>query len=196
MNIEFYCFLFGIDINVINKIGSVLWYINDFKYDICIYIFFLIFVKDIYWDGFLIDCEFVMFFLGNYFYLIILLGVCLLLFFIGILNFINFYLVVLLCCGKEYGLKKVFGVCGKILFVNIWIENILLVLSVLLVFWFIIEIMFVFIEYLFDIYFFYMVFDGWFLVSILLLLLVIIFIYLYIKYNYIFFIFFICFIGV
>lgn len=101
-----------------------------------------------------------------------------------ILNFINLYLVALLRRGKEYGLKKVFGVCGKTLFANIWIENTLLVLSALLVSWLIIEIMSAPTEYLFDIHFSYTAFDGWLSASILLLLPVITSIYPYIKYNY------------
>lgn len=101
--------------------------------------FSLISVKDIYWDGSLTDREPTMFLSGNRSHLIILSGVCLLLLLTGILNFINLYLVALLRRGKEYGLKKVFGVCGRTLFANIWIENTLLVLSALLVSWLIIK---------------------------------------------------------
>ena len=141
-------------------------------------------MKDIYWDGSLTDREPAMFLSGNHSHLIILSGVCLLLLLTGILNFINLYLVALLRRGKEYGLKKVFGVCGKTLFANIWIENTLLVLSALLVSWLIIEIMSAPTEYLFDIHFSYTAFDGWLSASILLLLPVITSIYPYIKYNY------------
>ena len=94
------------------------------------------------------------------------------------------HILALLRRGKEYGLKKVFGVCGKTLFANIWIENTLLVLSALLVSWLIIEIMSAPTEYLFDIHFSYTAFDGWLSASILLLLPVITSIYPYIKYNY------------
>ena len=141
MNTELYRFLPGTDINAINKTGSVPRYINDPKYDTRTHTFSLISVKDIYWDGSLTDREPAMFLSGNHSHLIILSGVCLLLLLTGILNFINLYLVALLRRGKEYGLKKVFGVCGKTLFANIWIENTLLVLSALLVSWLIIEIM-------------------------------------------------------
>ena len=184
MNTELYRFLPGTDINAINKTGSVPRYINDPKYDTRTHTFSLISVKDIYWDGSLTDCEPAMFLSGNHSHLIILSGVCLLLLLTGILNFINLYLVALLRRGKEYGLKKVFGVCGKTLFANIWIENTLLVLSALLVSWLIIEIMSAPTEYLFDIHFSYTAFDGWLSASILLLLPVITSIYPYIKYNY------------
>ena len=184
MNTELYRFLPGTDINAINKTGSVPRYINDPKYDTRAHTFSLISVKDIYWDGSLTDREPAMFLSGNHSHLIILSGVCLLLLLTGILNFINLYLVALLRRGKEYGLKKVFGVCGKTLFANIWIENTLLVLSALLVSWLIIEIMSAPTEYLFDIHFSYTAFDGWLSASILLLLPVITSIYPYIKYNY------------
>ena len=184
MNTELYRFLPGTDINAINKTGSVPRYINDPKYDTRTHTFSLISVKDIYWDGSLTDREPAMFLSGNRSHLIILSGVCLLLLLTGILNFINLYLVALLRRGKEYGLKKVFGVCGRTLFANIWIENTLLVLSALLVSWLIIEIMSAPTEYLFDIHFSYTAFDGWLSASILLLLPVITSIYPYIKYNY------------
>ena len=184
MNTELYRFLPGTDINAINKTGSVPRYINDPEYDTRTHTFSLISVKDIYWDGSLTDREPAMFLSGNHSHLIILSGVCLLLLLTGILNFINLYLVALLRRGKEYGLKKVFGVCGRTLFANIWIENTLLVLSALLVSWLIIEIMSAPTEYLFDIHFSYTAFDGWLSASILLLLPVITSIYPYIKYNY------------
>ena len=184
MNTELYRFLPGTDINAINKTGSVPRYINDPKYDTRTHTFSLISVKDIYWDGSLTDREPAMFLSGNHSHLIILSGVCLLLLLTGILNFINLYLVALLRRGKEYGLKKVFGVCGRTLFANIWIENTLLVLSALLVSWLIIEIMSAPTEYLFDTHFSYTAFDGWLSASILLLLPVITSIYPYIKYNY------------
>ena len=184
MNTELYRFLPGTDINAINKTGSVPRYINNPEYDTRTHTFSLISVKDIYWDGSLTDREPTMFLSGNRSHLIILSGVCLLLLLTGILNFINLYLVTLLRRGKEYGLKKVFGVCGRTLFANIWIENTLLVLSALLVSWLIIEIMSAPTEYLFDIHFSYTAFDGWLSASILLLLPVITSIYPYIKYNY------------
>lgn len=184
MNTELYRFLPGTDINAINKTGSVPRYINDPEYDTRTHTFSLISVKDIYWDGSLTDREPAMFLSGNRSHLIILSGVCLLLLLTGILNFINLYLVALLRRGKEYGLKKVFGVCGRTLFANIWIGNTLLVLSALLVSWLIIEIMSAPTEYLFDTHFSYTAFDGWLSASILLLLPVITSIYPYIKYNY------------
>lgn len=184
MNTELYRFLPGTDINAINKTGSVPRYLNDPKYDTRKHTFSLIPVKDIYWDGSLINSEPTMFFSGSRSHITILSGVCLLLLLAGILNFINLYLVALLRRGKEYGLKKVFGACGRTLFANIWIENTLLVLGVLSVAWLIIEIMSMPTEYLFNIHFSYTAFDGWLSIGILLLLPMITSIYPYIKYNY------------
>lgn len=184
MNAELYRFLPGTDINAINKTGSVPRYLNDPQYDTRKHTFSLIPVKDIYWDGSLINSEPTMFFSGSRSHITILSGVCLLLLLTGILNFINLYLVALLRRGKEYGLKKVFGACGRTLFANIWIENTLLVLGALSVAWLIIEIMSMPTEYLFNIHFSYTAFDGWLSIGILLLLPMITSIYPYIKYNY------------
>lgn len=184
MNTELYRFLPGTDINAINKTGSVPRYLNDPKYDTRKHTFSLISVKDIYWDGSLINSEPTMFLSGSRSHITILSGVCLLLLLTGILNFINLYLVALLRRGKEYGLKKVFGACGRTLFANIWIENTLLVLGALSVAWLIIEIMSMPTEYLFNIHFSYTAFDGWLSIGILLLLPMITSIYPYIKYNY------------
>lgn len=184
MNTELYRFLPGTDINAINKTGSVPRYLNDPKYDTRKHTFSLISVKDIYWDGSLINSEPTMFLSGSRSHITILSGVCLLLLLTGILNFINLYLVALLRRGKEYGLKKVFGACGRTLFANIWIENTLLVLGAFSVAWLIIEIMSMPTEYLFNIHFSYTAFDGWLSIGILLLLPMITSIYPYIKYNY------------
>ena len=184
MNTELYRFLPGTDINAINKTGSVPRYLNDPKYDTRTHTFSLISLKDIYWDGSLTDNEPAMFLSGSRSHITILTGVCLLLLLTGVLNFINLYLVALLRRGKEYGLKKVFGACGRTLFASIWIENMLLVSSALLMAWLIIEITSIPTEYLFNIHFSYTVFDGWLSIGILLLLPVITSIYPYVKYNY------------
>lgn len=184
MSVELYHFLPGTDIEAINKIGSTPRYINDPKYDTHTYTFSLIPIKDIYWEGSLTDGEPAMFFSGTYAHITILMGVCLLLLLTGLLNFINIYLVAMLRRGKEYGLKKVFGANGKVLFANIWLENTILVFSALLAAWFIIEITALPTEHLFHLHFSYTSFDGWLSVAILLLLPLVTSIYPYIKYNY------------
>ncbi len=184
MDVELYHFLPGTDIDAINKIGSTPRYLNDPKYDTHTYTFSLIPIKDIYWEGSLTDGKPAMFFSGAHAHITILMGVCLLLLLTGILNFINIYLVAMLRRGKEYGLKKVFGANGKVLFINIWLENMILVASALLIAWLIIEITVVPTEHLFRLHFSYTAFDGWLSAGILLLLPLLTSIYPYIKYNY------------
>ncbi len=184
MNTELYRFLPGTDLEVIKKIGNTPRYMNDPKYDTRTFTFSLIPIKDIYWNSYLTDSEPTMFLSGSHSHITILSGVCLLLLLTGVLNFINIYLVAMLRRGKEYGLKKVFGVCGRTLFAHIWIENTLLVLSALFVAWFMIEATALPTEYLFGIHFSYTAFDGWLSLGILLLLPLITSIYPYIKYNY------------
>ena len=60
-------------------------------------------------------------------YLYVIGGICLLLFLTGVINFLNLYLVSSLKRGKEYGVKRIFGIHPKGLFAQMWIENLLLV---------------------------------------------------------------------
>ena len=184
MNTELYRFLPGADLDAINKLGSIPRYLNDPQYDTRKFTFSLLPFNEIYWNRAFTDSEPTMFLSGSHSHVTILMGVCLLLLLTGILNFINLYLVAMLRRGKEYGLKKVFGVCGKTLFTHIWLENTLLVLSALLLAWFIIEITSMPTEYLFGISFSYTAFDGWLSLGIMLLLPLVTSIYPYIKYNY------------
>lgn len=77
---------------------------------------------------------------GNRSHIYLLTGVCLLVFLTGILNFVNIYLVLMMKRSKEYGIKKIFGIRGRALFMQLWTENILLVTPALLVAWLLIEI--------------------------------------------------------
>ncbi|MCS2764473.1 FtsX-like permease family protein [Bacteroides thetaiotaomicron] len=73
------------------------------------------------------------------FHLWVLSCVCLLLLLAGILNFVNIYLVFMLKRSKEYGIRKVFGMRGRTLFLQLWTENVLMVLIALFFAWFFIE---------------------------------------------------------
>ena len=70
---------------------------------------------------------------GNYFAIMLLSGVGILILLIGIINFTNIYTVVILKRGKEFGVKKVFGGENRNLFNQIWVENIFLVLFALII---------------------------------------------------------------
>ena len=185
MPIEFYSFMPGTDLNELNRIGSIPRYMedpasgNENKYT-----FSFIPVKQIYWDNSLIWEEPLIFCTGTYSHLLILSGVCLLLLLTGVLNFINLYLVSMLRRGKEYGLKKVFGAEGKILFLQIWLENIVLIGIALVIAWFIIEISTIPIERWFGYRFGYTTFDWQLTLGIGILLPLLTSVYPFIKYNY------------
>ena len=78
--------------------------------------------------------------LGNRIYERMLIGVIIVLFLVAIINFINLYMVYMMKRQKEYGIKKVFGLQGFPLFLQIWLENILLAIAALLVAWLLVEI--------------------------------------------------------
>ena len=78
--------------------------------------------------------------LGNRTYERMLTGVIIALLLIAIINFINLYMIYMMKRQKEYGIKKVFGLQGLPLFLQIWLENILLAIAALLVAWLLVEI--------------------------------------------------------
>ena len=65
----------------------------------------------------------------------ILIGVAVLLLLVGIFNFVNLYMVYLMNRSKTFGVKKVFGLHNLPLYIELVIENILLVGVSLLVAW-------------------------------------------------------------
>ena len=78
--------------------------------------------------------------LGNRTYERMLIGVIIVLLLVAIINFINLYMVYMMKRQKEYGIKKVFGLQGCPLFLQIWLENILLAIASLLAAWLLVEI--------------------------------------------------------
>lgn len=97
--------------------------------------------KDFYWKSSIgknKDYDSIMQF-GNRAHLYILSGVALLLLLVGILNFINIYMVFMMKRSKEYGVKKVFGLQRLPLFLQIWMENQLLAIAALLAAWLLVE---------------------------------------------------------
>ncbi len=120
----------------------------------------------------------------NMTYIYLLAGVALLLFLVGILNFVNIYMVLMMTRGKEFGIKKVFGLKGYRLFVQIWLENLLLVIPAIYVAWFLIEITQIPVSHLFQETFNYTWFDLWLSLGFVLLMPLCTSIYPYIRYNY------------
>jgi len=94
--------------------------------------------RDIYYDHWTEDTATLK--LGNRTYERMLIGVVIVLLFVGMVNFINLYMVYTMKRQKEYGIKKIFGLKGFPLFLQVWLENVLLSVSALLVAWLLVEI--------------------------------------------------------
>ena len=120
----------------------------------------------------------------NMTYVYLLSAVALLLLLVGILNFVNIYMVLMMTRSKEYGIKKVFGLQGFPLFVQIWLENLLLIIPALLVAWLITEITQVPVNRLFQEEIRYTWFDLWLSLGFIALIPLLTSVYPYIRYNY------------
>ena len=77
---------------------------------------------------------------GNFTYIWILSLVAFMILLVGIFNFVNIYSVVVLRRGREFGMKKVFGAGAKMMFAQLYIENLLMAATAILLGWVIIEI--------------------------------------------------------
>ena len=121
---------------------------------------------------------------ANMTYVYLLSAVALLLLLVGILNFVNIYMVLMMTRSKEYGIKKVFGLQGFPLFVQIWLENLLLIIPALLVAWLLIEITQIPVNRLFQEEIRYTWFDLWLSLGFIALIPLLTSVYPYIRYNY------------
>jgi hypothetical protein len=121
---------------------------------------------------------------GNRTHLHILSGVALLLLLVGILNFINIYMVFMMKRSKEYGVKKVFGLHKLPLFLQIWMENFVLAAIALFVAWLLIEVVQIPVNRLMHDDITYSSFDWKLSLGFIVLLPFLTSIYPYIKYNY------------
>ena len=179
---ELYRFLPSTDIETMNEVGSKPRYLNNPQWDTRQFTFSFVPIQETYWHSEWQDQK-TMFLCGEKSHLYILSGVCLLLLLTGILNFVNIYLMCMLRRGKEYGLKKVYGANKSIMFLQIWLENLLLTASALLIAWFIIEVTQIPVSHLLNTQITYISFDCWLSLSILLLLPIITSIYPFVKYS-------------
>lgn len=96
--------------------------------------------KDFYFETSICDKYEKFFRFGNRNYVFVLSGVVFLLFLVGVLNFVNLYSVVMQKRRKIYGVKKVFGLSGRGLFTEMWMENFLLFACAVFLSWCIVEI--------------------------------------------------------
>ena len=179
---ELYRFLPSTDIETMNAVGSKPRYLNNPQWDTRQFTFSFVPIQETYWHSEWQDQK-TMFLCGEKSHLYILSGVCLLLLLTGILNFVNIYLMCMLRRSKEYGLKKVYGANKSIMFLQIWLENLLLTASALLIAWFIIEVTQIPVSHLLNTQITYISFDCWLSLSILLLLPIITSIYPFVKYS-------------
>ena len=180
---DLYRFLPGTDMKAMAEIGKKPRYINNPQWDTRQITFSFIPLEEVYWHGELNDQK-NMFLSGQKSHLYVLSGVCLLLFLTGLLNFVNLYLVAMLRRGKEYGLKKIYGASSSTLFLQIWLENLWLIVSALLLAWLFIEVTQIPISRLLNTDFAYTPFDGWLSLGILILLPLLTSVYPFVKYNY------------
>ena len=143
--------------------------------------------KDLYWEnsiGHDDDYDSIMQF-GNRTHLYILSGVTILLLLVGILNFINIYMVFMMKRSKEYGVKKGYSACSVCLcFYKYGMENQLLAFAALLTAWLLIEATQVPVSRLMNEQISYSAFDWKLSLGFIILLPLVTSIYPYIRYNY------------
>ena len=183
MEHDLYRFVPNADMDKLKAIGNQPRYINNPQWDTRQITFSFIPIEEVYWNGDMHNQKSI-FLSGKKSHLYILSGVCLLLFLTGLLNFINLYLVAMLRRGKEYGLKKVYGINKRTLFFQIWLENFLLIASALITAWFIIEVTQIPINRMLNTRFVYTPFDGWLSLGILTLVPLMTSIYPFLKYSF------------
>ena len=121
---------------------------------------------------------------GNLRYLHLLTGVAVLLLLVGMLNFVNIYMVLLMKRSKEYGIKKVFGLHRLPLFLQIYAENFLLCAGALLLAWTLVEVGQPILNRQVDDAIGYTAFDAWLSFGFLLLFPLLTSLYPYLRYNY------------
>ena len=121
---------------------------------------------------------------GSSDYLNILFIIAILMLFVGLLNFVNLYMVYMMKRNKEYGIKKVFGLQKWPLFVQIWTENVILAFWALMFGWPIVEITQVPVAQLMDTEIHYTWFDLQLSLGFLFGMPVVTSVYPYIRYQY------------
>ncbi len=183
---EFLEVLPSVDLEAVNKVSNVLrrFKIGD-RYTSISHRYEFVTLKDLYFKEVrMIDHMERYYTFGSSDYLNILFIVAVLLLFVGIMNFINLYMVYMMKRQKEYGIKKVYGLQKWPLFVQIWSENVLLAFWALMVAWLIIEITQIPIARLLGTEMAYSPFDLQLSLGFLLVLPLITSIYPYIRYQY------------
>lgn len=174
-------FMPGVDVDAINAISNVYKVTESgtLRYR-------LVQLSQHYWDEELLTKEKAekMRIHGSRSHIALLSGVCLLLLLSGVLNFVNIYMVSMMKRSREYGLKKVFGISGRSLFAQLWMENMLLISCAIFLAWVIVEVTSAPTEALLKNEIPSGNFDWWLSAGIWLLLPLITVIYPYLRYYY------------
>ena len=121
---------------------------------------------------------------GNLRYLRLLAGVAVLLLLVGMLNFVNLYMVLMMKRSKEYGIKKVFGLHRLPLFAQIYTENFLLCAGALLLAGVVVEAGQPLLNRMAGDLIGYTAFDAWLMPGFLVLFPLLTSLYPYLRYNY------------
>ena len=187
-SIEFLQILPSVDLEAVNKVSNVLrrFKLQNGNYSPLLRSFEFVSLKDLYFkkpDNITpVIRPFLTF--GSTDYLGILFIVAILLLFVGIMNFINLYMIYMMKRQKEYGIKKVYGLQKAPLFLQIWLENFLLAFWALMVAWLIIEITQVPVSQLMGVKMGYTPFDLYLSLGFLLLLPLLTSVYPYLRHQY------------
>ena len=187
-SVEFFQVLPSVDLEAVNKVSNVLrrFKLPNGNYSPLQHSFKFVSLKDLYFNKpnnvSLAYLPFLNF--GSSNYLGILFIVAVLLLFVGILNFVNLYMVYMMKRQKEYGIKKVYGLQKLPLFLQIWVENVILAFCALMVAWLLIEITQVPVARLMGAEMKYTVFDLQLSLGFLLILPLFTSVYPYIRYQY------------
>lgn len=166
MPMEFVRFVPGADIQKLNEAGKILrpMQVGDGS----MYTFSLLSLKDVYWESRLLyRTSPTMCVSGNRAQLYVLSAMCIFIFFIGLLNYINLYAVLLGKRLRIYLLHRVWGAGFRPLFMLVYWENLVLSVLSLLLAWTVVELAQPFVNRLFDTVFTVGTFDVWVSLSLL-----------------------------
>ena len=187
-SIEFLQVLPSVDLEAVNKVSNVLqrFKLQNGNYSPLLQSFEFVSLKDLYFKrpSNLTSTFRAFLTFGSTDYLGILFIVAVLLLFVGVMNFINLYMVYMMKRKKEYGIKKVYGLQRGPLFLQIWLENFLLAFWALMVAWLIIEITQVPVSQLMGVEMEYTPFDLYLSLGFLLLLPLLTSVYPYLRHQY------------
>ena len=166
MPMEFVRFVPGADIQKLNEAGKILrpTQVGDGS----MYTFSLLSLKNVYWESRLLyRTSPTMCVSGNRAQLYVLSAMCIFIFFIGLLNYINLYVVLLGKRLRIYLLHRVWGAGFRPLFMLVYWENLVLSVLSLLLAWTVVELAQPFVNRLFDTVFTVGTFDVWVSLSLL-----------------------------